>query len=150
MTTSPYSLDLRERVIKFIVEGNTQTMAAKVFTLNLSTVSRWYLCHRKEGYCNPRKRLGAKSKIDKESLKSYIAKNPNATLQEVSREYGISLWGIYYWLKKLGFSYKKCFFLYANSTQNTINDVINNYILHIIAICYLYASTNVLFFKVYK
>ena len=110
MTTSPYSLDLRERVIKFIVEGNTQTMAAKVFTLNLSTVSRWYLRHRKEGYCNPRKRLEAKSKIDKESLKSYIAKNPNATLQEVSREYGISLWGIYYWLKKLGFSYKKCFF----------------------------------------
>jgi transposase len=107
MTTSPYSLDLRERVIKFIVEGNTQTMAAKVFTLNLSTVSRWYLRHRKEGHCNPRKRLGAKSKIDKESLKSYIAKNPNATLQEVSREYGISLWGIYYWLKKLGFSYKK-------------------------------------------
>lgn len=55
----------------------------------------------------PRQRLGAKSKIDKESLKSYIAKNPNVTLQEVSREYGVSLWGIYYWLKKLNFSYKK-------------------------------------------
>lgn len=107
MATSPYSLDLREKVIKFIVSGNSQTEAAKVFTLNLSTVNRWYLRHRKEGNCNPRKRLGAKSKIDKESLKAYINKNPNATLREISGEYGVSLWGIYYWLKKLGFTYKK-------------------------------------------
>lgn len=107
MTTSPYSLDLRERVIKFIIAGNTQTIAAKVFTLNLSTVSRWYLRYRKEGNCNPRKRPGAKSRIDSGSLSSYITKNPNATLQEISKEYGLSLWGIYYWLKKLGFSYKK-------------------------------------------
>lgn len=107
MTTSPYSLDLRERVIKFIVAGNTQTEAAKVFMLNLSTVNRWYLRQRKEGNCLARKRPGAKSKIDKESLKLYITKNPNATLQEISREYGVSLWGIYYWLKKLGYSYKK-------------------------------------------
>jgi transposase len=107
MTTSPYSLDLRERVIKFIISGNTQVEASKVFALNLSTVNRWYLRHRKEGHCSPRKRLGAKSKIDKENLISYITKNPNATLQEVSVKYGLSLWGIYYWLKKLGFSYKK-------------------------------------------
>jgi len=107
MTTSPYSLDLRDRVIKFIVAGNTQTIAAKVFTLNISTVNRWYLCYRKEGNYLPRQRCGAKSKIDKESLRSYITANPNSTLQEISVEYGLSLWGIYYWLKKLGFSYKK-------------------------------------------
>ena len=107
MSTSPYSLDLREKVIKFIMAGNSQTEAAKIFSLNLSTVNRWYLRYRKEGNCNPRKRPGAKSKIDKESLKAYINKNPNATLQEISSEYGVSLWGIYYWLKKLGFSYKK-------------------------------------------
>jgi transposase len=107
MPTSPYSLDLREKVINFIMAGNTQTEAAKVFSLNLSTVNRWYLRHRKEGHCHPRKRLGAKSKIDKESLKLYITQNPNATLQEISKEYGVSLWGIYYWIKRLGFSYKK-------------------------------------------
>lgn len=107
MSTSPYSIDLREKVIKFIKSGKSQTEAAKIFDLHLSTVNRWYLRYRREGHCDPRKRPGAKSKIDKESLKDYINKNPDATLKEISLKYGVSVWGIYYWLKKLGFSYKK-------------------------------------------
>lgn len=107
MTTSPYSLDLRERVIKFLESGNTQILAAKVFSLNLSTVNRWYLRYRREGNCDPRKRLGAKSKVDQKSLESYIISNPDAKLRDLSSIFGVSVWGIYYWLGKLGFSYKK-------------------------------------------
>ncbi|OEY87168.1 hypothetical protein BIY23_01685 [Wolbachia pipientis] len=39
MTTRPYSINLRKRVIKFIEEGGGQVKAAKIFYLNLSTVN---------------------------------------------------------------------------------------------------------------
>ena len=107
MSTSPYSQDLRERVIKFIKLGNTQVSAAKTFCLNLSTVNKWYLRYRREGNCKARKRLGARSKVDQEGLISYVTTNPDAKLKDLSKKFGVSIWGIYYWLKKLGFSYKK-------------------------------------------
>ena len=107
MSTSPYSLDLRERVIKFIESGNSQVKAAGTFSLNLSTVNRWYLRYKREGNCNPRKRLGAKSSIDQRLLEAYILEHPDAKLKTIAEQFGISIWGIYYWLKKLGFSYKK-------------------------------------------
>ena len=107
MTTSPYSQDLRNKVIKFIESGNTQITAAKVFSINLSTVNKWYLRYRREGNCLARKRPGAKSKVNQEALVAYIALNPNVKLKDLSKEFGVSLWGVYYWLRKLGFSYKK-------------------------------------------
>jgi transposase len=107
MSTSPYSQDLRDRVIKFIKLGNTQVSAAKVFFLNLSTVNKWYLRYRREGNCKARARLGAKRKVDVEALTNYISITPDAKLQDLSKKFGVSIWGIYYWLKKLGFSYKK-------------------------------------------
>jgi transposase len=107
MSTSPYSLDLRKKVIKYIEQGNSQVSAAKLFDLNLSTVSRWYLRYKKEGHYQPRKRLGAKSKIDPKALESYVNSNPDSKLKDLAKKFGISLWGINYWLKKLGFSFKK-------------------------------------------
>ena len=107
MSTSPYSQDLRDRVINFIRLGNTQVSAAKLFSLNLSTVNKWYLRYRREGNCNPRARLGAKRKLDVEDLANYITLNPDTKLQDLAKKFGVSIWGIYYWLKKLGFSYKK-------------------------------------------
>ncbi len=107
MSTSPYSIDLRDRVIKFIKSGNTQSSAALLFSLNLSTVNRWYLRYRREGNYLPKRRPGAKSKINEKRLAEYVRANPDAKLKDLSKEFGISIWGIYYWLKKLGFSYKK-------------------------------------------
>jgi transposase len=107
MSTSPYSQDLRDCVINFIKLGNTQVSAAKLFSLNLSTVNKWYLRYRREGNCNPRARLGAKRKLDVEALTNYITLNPDTKLEDLGKKFGISIWGIYYWLKKLGFNHKK-------------------------------------------
>lgn len=107
MPTSPYSLDLRNKVIKFLEAGNSQILASKVFALNISTVNRWYLRYRREGNYLPRKRPGAKSKINQEELISYIKINPDMKLQDLSKKLGISAWGVYYWLRKLGYRYKK-------------------------------------------
>lgn len=111
MSTSRYIQDLRDRVIKFLKLVNTQLSAAKLFCLNLSTINKWYLHYRKEGNCNPRARLGAKRKVDVEALTNYVALNPDARLQDLAKKLGIIIWGIYYWLKKLGFSYKKSLYL---------------------------------------
>lgn len=123
MSTSPYSLDLRRRVINYIKSGNSQVSAAKIFAVNISTVNRWYSRYRSEGNCAPRARLGAKRKVDLEDLTKCIASNPDAKLKDLAKKFGVSIWGIYYWLKKLGYSYKKKPFpmwkLVKKSEENT-------------------------------
>ena len=107
MRTSPYSIDLREKVIKFLEAGNTKASASRVFNLNISTVSRWHERYQETGNFSAKKRPGAKSKIDQEALLEYVASNPDATLKEISKQFMVSLWGIYYWFQKLGINYKK-------------------------------------------
>ncbi len=40
MSTSPYSRDLREKVINYIEKGNSQRSAAKIFDIHENTISR--------------------------------------------------------------------------------------------------------------
>jgi transposase len=67
--------------------------------------------YRREGNCLPKKRLGARSKVNQEALIDYITINPDVKLKDLSKEFGVSLWGVYYWLRKLGYSYKKSLYL---------------------------------------
>jgi transposase len=107
MSTSPYSIDLRKRVINFIEAGNSQQSASDIFELNKSTVNRWWLRNKREGNCAARIRIGRKPRISAESLKNYIEKNPNFKTEELGVYFGMSGSGAFYWLKKLGYSYKK-------------------------------------------
>jgi transposase len=106
MSTSPYSTDLRKKVIEYIEAGNSQSSAAKVFAINISTVNRWYIRYRREGNYLPKQRPGAKSKIDQKALEDYVLNNPNSRLCDMAKIFGVSLWGVRYWLKKLGFTFK--------------------------------------------
>jgi transposase len=58
-------------------------------------------------------RPGAKRKVDLEALTRYVNLNPDAKLKDLAKKFGVSIWGIYYWLKKLGFSYKKSLYLHG-------------------------------------
>lgn len=107
MSTSPYSIDLRRKVIKQVKSGKSQVSVSKSFDINLSTVNRWWLRYKREGNFLAKPRPGARSKLSVEDLKSYISMHPNSRLEDMSKEFCISIWGIYYWLKKLGYSYKK-------------------------------------------
>lgn len=102
-----YSIDLRQKVIKFIIDGNTQKSATEVFNLNKATVNRWWLRYKKEGHVRPRKNLGSKPKVTEEEFKIFIAQNPNFTTIDMGKYFNISATGACYWLKKFGFSYKK-------------------------------------------
>jgi transposase len=104
---SQYSLDLREKVIKFIHAGNTQRAASAVFNLSKTTVNTWCLRYKSEGHFCARKHLGAAPRIDKESFIKHITENPNATSEAIAGKFGISASGARYWLRRVGFSYKK-------------------------------------------
>ena len=107
MSTSPKSIDLRNKVIKYLGSGQTQVSAARIFNLNISTVNQWYVRYKREGHCNPKPRLGSKGKIDLEKLERYILLNSDAKLKDAANEFGVSVPAISYRLKELGFSYKK-------------------------------------------
>lgn len=107
MSTSPYSEDLREKVIKFIKAGNSQRGASKVFSINKMTVNRWYLRYKNEWHCRAKVRLGAKPSIETEDFVQYVKDHPDARTQDIAGKFGISASGARYWLRKVGFSYKK-------------------------------------------
>ena len=102
-----YSIDLRQKVIEFITQGNTQKLATQVFNLNKATVNRWWLRHKKEGHIRPRKNLGKTPKVTMDAFEIYIAQNLNFTTADMGKYFNISSAGAFYWLRKFGFSYKK-------------------------------------------
>lgn len=107
MSTSPYSLDLREKVIKFLKAGNSQRLASKTFSISLTTVNKWNTRLSKEGNFLPRRRLGAKARIVKEEFCKFIIDNPNLTASQIGKHFSISASGARYWLNKLDFTLKK-------------------------------------------
>jgi transposase len=107
MSTSPYSKDLREKVINFLKLGKSQTEASIVFGINRMTVNKWHLRYKNEGHYLPKVRLGAKSNIEPESFIEYVKNHPDSRSEDIAREFGISASGARYWLRRVGFSYKK-------------------------------------------
>ncbi|BFD46048.1 MAG: hypothetical protein DMENIID0002_06940 [Rickettsia endosymbiont of Sergentomyia squamirostris] len=107
MSTSPYSQDLREKVINYIEKGNSQKSAAKIFDIHKNTISRWNVRKKKEGTVLAKARLGFKSKVDKKALEHFVTNNPNSKLQDIGKNFGITGSQVANILKKLGFSYKK-------------------------------------------
>jgi transposase len=91
MKTSPYSLDLRERVISHIREGNNQKATSDIFKVSKSTVSRWWIRYITEGELAEKKRPGRKGKINKEQLIMYVESNPDKTLADISAVFEVSI-----------------------------------------------------------
>ena len=107
MRTSPYNIELRTKVIEYIISGGKKNIAVKIFKLNPSTINRWWMRYKKEGHYKARSRLGKVGRITKETLQEYILSNPNAKTYDIGKAFGMSGKGAFYWLKKLGYSYKK-------------------------------------------
>jgi transposase len=105
--TKTYSNDLRERVIEYLNEGNGYNSASKLFKVSISAIGRWYRKYKGEGNSLPKKRGGSKRKINLEMLEDYVKRNKDMRLKEAAEEFGVSIFTISYWLKSLGYSYKK-------------------------------------------
>ena len=107
MSTSPYSIDLRKKVIEYIGRGNSQISASEVFGIHKNTINRRNVRYCKEGSCGARKRLGYKSKLGYSRIESFVKENGDAKLSDIGKQFGISGGHAGLIPKKLGFSYKK-------------------------------------------
>ena len=54
MSTSPYSEDLRKKVIEYIKKGKSQKETSEVFGIHKNTVNRWSVRYLKEGHYGAR------------------------------------------------------------------------------------------------
>lgn len=107
MSTSPYSKDLREKVINYLKTGAKQKITAKIFGLHHNTVNRWWSRYKKEGNFLARTRPGALRKLNVDSLAKFIDQNSNCKLLDIAKKFNITEAWASVMLKKLGYSYKK-------------------------------------------
>lgn len=104
---SSYSKDFRDKVIKYINKGNSCNKAAIKFDIAANTVRNWYKRYKSEGHYLSRKVGGKKGRVTEQEITSYISSKADFTLKEMGLYFNMSAVGAYYWLRKLGYSYKK-------------------------------------------
>jgi transposase len=111
---TPYSEDLRQRVVETIQRGDGSVrQIASRFLVSVSFVVRLLHLHRTTGSVEPRAHGGGNPAVlgpeDLERLRELIRKQPDATLEECRRQLGLScsLMTISRALSKLGLPRKK-------------------------------------------
>ncbi len=105
--SASYSQDFRKKVIEYVNRGNSCHSASIKFELASNTVRNWYKRYKLEGHYLPRKVGGKKGRISEQEVGVYVNNNPNFILSEMGKHFGMSAPGALYWLRKLGYSYKK-------------------------------------------
>ena len=93
-----YSIDMRERAVKFVRDGGSQVEASRLFGVDRKTIYHWL--HRKNlapAPCKPRHRV-----IDKAQLTSHVRVHPDALLRERALEFGVTPSGMWRALRALG------------------------------------------------
>ena len=86
MGRSPYSDDLRARVVAAVAEGCSRRAAGKRFAVSASSSIRWVELHEETGSVSPRRRDGkSRSPLELHAdwLLDLIAQQPDLTLAEI-------------------------------------------------------------------
>jgi len=102
-----YSTDLRKKVLDYIDEGHSQSNASKTFKISRKTIYNWMQLRRTGNYALSREHKRKPRKIDHEKIKDYIKKHPDAYLQEIAQEFGLSINGVWSACKRLNITRKK-------------------------------------------
>lgn len=87
-----YSLDLRQRVVDFVLSGGSKTEASRRYQISLWCVNDW--CSRKS--LEPIKPSGRPREMDWSALQQDIQKNPDKLLRERAEEFGVWTNAIWY------------------------------------------------------
>ena len=101
-----YSNDLRERVLKYVENGNSKVEAAGIFGVCLKTIWNW-IERKKQGDISPKKKVILPKKIDSECLLQFVRTNPDAYLREIAEEFGVTIPAVFYACKRLKITLKK-------------------------------------------
>ena len=117
---TPYSNDLRKKVINLIKQGKKQTEISELLSIDKSTIFRWNKRSKEtgnadfKGYHNNSDKI----KIRPEKLEKIIKNNPSFTLSEMAVKIGnVSNVTVMNCLKKAGYSFKKSRGYIRNETK---------------------------------
>ena len=88
----PYSVDLRERIIKAYADGgDSQENIAKKYQIGRSTVVRYWKQYQEKGHIEPiLEKSGRPSRLNTKELKKIreiVKKQPDITLAELGKQY---------------------------------------------------------------
>lgn len=98
-----YSIDLRERVVKFVSEGGSKAEAQRVFKVSKWCVNDW--CKRED--LEPKSPPGRNRKLDWEALSRDVKENPDKLLRERKEQIGGAVSSLWYACRKMGITAKK-------------------------------------------
>ena len=119
-----YSVDLRKKVIEFLLNSKVLNIAkaARTFNMNRKTVQEWLDRYNKDKNLNPNLHNGGvKPIIELDVFKKYVEDNPNKMGSEIADHFNISRTTAYSYLKKINFSLKKDF-QYKEQNQELVDD----------------------------
>jgi Transposase and inactivated derivatives len=101
-----YSLDLRERILRYVRDGGKKTDAARQFNVGRDTVYR-YLRADADGTLEPRTPRRRWRKLDPQKLAGHVAEHADATPGEIGEVFGVSVSCVWAALRKLRITLKK-------------------------------------------
>ena len=87
--TKPLSVDLRDRVARYVLDGHSRRQAAKIFGIGVSTAIRYVAQYLATGDLTPKKQGGdrrGKLKLHREYLLQRVEEVPDITLAELTAE----------------------------------------------------------------
>ena len=102
-----YSIDLRDRVLKYLESNNDKKLATSLFSIGISTIYRWIKLKKETGSCQAKKRKFAYKYIDDEKLRKYVDEHPDDFLWEIAQHFSVTRQGIFYALRRLKITRKK-------------------------------------------
>ncbi len=99
-----YSLDLRQRVIKFVTNGGMIVEAAGFFAVNRKTISGWMKLDDLRPKAPPKSRV---RKLNQQALLEHVKQYPDMILRQRANHFGVRINAVWYQFKKLGITLKK-------------------------------------------
>ena len=102
-----YSIDLRQKVIKYLKSGHSQREASKTFEISTSTINKWHQQYVATGNLEDKKPSRSFKKLDPKKLIEYVNENPDAFIIEIAEYFGCSDTAVGKALKKAGYTRKK-------------------------------------------
>lgn len=101
-----YSLDLRNKALKYIENGATWQSASQAFGVSVRTLAHWFR-RKKQNNLPPKRRQTGSYKINEDHLKDFITKNPDAYLKEIAEEFKITIPAVFYACRRSKITLKK-------------------------------------------
>ena len=92
------SIDLRERVVNFVLSGGSKAEAARRYNVSRKTVYNWLARET----LSPKSHGLRRRKIDKTQLRTYVAAHPHVLLRELATHFDVASSSLSRCLAKMG------------------------------------------------